>query len=450
MAEATIDTIKQRLDSFAPEEVANRTLASNLDILMKMGPDGKYKLPDITPFETDLANALNQASPPGGDFQRLRYEFLLDSGIQYLVRAIALRDDGQELALRAVNDFLSRWKSQRDLEIAAGDLTSGAFSKELEALEGQLRSLEDTKKHEHSSDDALFELHKGLLEAEIVRVKGMVEAKKLQAEQNRLSLRVVYILNAIISQRNTQHGHALNHIERIAVAKSAFRQNFLEAHSRLKAVASVLPLIFASTQTPDAEAIVFPRFPTVSAFNEVGFVDTLLAWAREVVARLDRITRFDTDYRIVISKLEYEFTTKQKSGTAYTFKPTLTAEHFPGLSDLRVRNVRVSTVPATPTDNANTDQFRKYHGVRRSTVTLPDQRRFGNETISVPKLTIGDSSTYSASGTQSDISSVLNATPLGTWDISIGEREHGNDTATPEPPYDIWLEITVRGLSHLA
>lgn len=416
---------------------------------------GKDVLPDIIPFETDLKSHLLANQVRSSAYNRFDYAMLLDSGLEFLSRALSLRDDGQELSLRAVNDLLERWSADKDLELARlnfdnaeSDIAAqGAYAESLRKIEATL--MPHIKPSSGKMDDVRLMMDYAELQARRANVQSAMESLQLRQKSAGLALQRMELMNDALIKRNSEPGHALNYKQRIAVTKQAFLQNITEAYSRLLAASEGVSVIFPAVPSDPYNELTVPRFPNIVKGNisEIGFVDKLMSWARETLFTVERINSYSHEYRVLLS---LKALADQKAGNKAVAVPGtghytlwLKQQDLPGLANLRILHADLHVVPRKIplTDEAD---YRIKHATYSGNITLPEQGAVGAEVLTLPRFYFGDASVYGDEPSKALSSAAFrNANPLGEWNIVISTKSNSESTENPAP--DVWLELIVAG-----
>lgn len=408
-------------------------------------------LPDITAFEVGLKAHLLKNQIRSSVYNRFDTSMLLESGIEFLSRALTLRDDGQQLSLRGVNDLLERWKADADLQVSRLNLEVGeseirAQATYSEAL-GQI--ITDLMPHIKVSPKKMEDVRLSMDYNELLARKANIDySKDIAASRQKIakvSLDNIEILNDALAKRNTQPGHALNYKERIDATKKSFMQNITEAYSRLMAASEGLSVLYPNSNDPLNELNI-KKFPNIvkEELNEISFADALLSWARETLFIVERITSFSHEYRLLLSMKTLGPPKVESTVNSGRYKIIIQKEDFFNLTNLRIMHVAVHIAPRkfTSTDEAD---IRIKNANYSGNIRLPNQGMIGSEALLLPTFYFGDARTYGESqGPSLDSSAFRNASPLGEWNITINQKAHSEQTETPVP--DVWLEIIVFGV----
>jgi hypothetical protein len=448
-----IAAYRERL-KWAKEEMSQvRGIRQKLSVLHSSeGKGGMDSVPDVRPFEEDLKKHLVANYVKTTVYNRFDYHFLLDSGLEFLTRAVSLRDDGKELGLRAMNDLLERWKSKKEFDLAElniQQIESEASGQRQYAdalgkiIEGMMPLIKQKPKN---IEDASFAKDYYELQAKQANAIQSSDSLKERGDAARLSLEITALLNQTLEDRISEKGHALNYGERIAAAKQAFLQNVTEAFSRLLAASEGLTVIFPPNPGDANSELEITKFPNLlrEDLAEIGFVDRLLNWTRRTLFALERIDSFSHEYRFVLSM------SVMKDRGKGTFVPaagkysfTLAKADIGGLNFPRLVNLAVHVMPRTLTAN-NAAEYRTKRGSYPGRVTLPQQGSVAGEVLQPPDFRFGDAEEFADSQSRSlQSSSYRYANPLGEWSVSMPSL---NNTETAESiPQDIWVEIVVLG-----
>jgi hypothetical protein len=428
-------------------------LRQKLSVLNSSGGKGDLdSVPDVRPFEEELKKHLMANYVKATAYNRFDYHFLLDSGLEFLTRAVSLRDDGKELGLRAMNDLLERWKSKKEFDLAQLNIqqieseASGqrqyaeALSK---IIEGMVPLIKPKPKN---VEEAGFAKEYYELQAKQANAIQSSDLLKERSEAAKLSLEITALLNQTLEDRISEKGHALNYGERIAAAKQAFLQNVTEAFFRLLAASEGLTVIFPPNPGDANSELEITKFPNPlrEDLAEIGFVDRLLNWTRRTLFALERIDSFSHEYRFVLSM------SVMKDRGKGTFVPaagkygfTLAKADIGGLNFPRLVSLDVHVVPRTLTANSLAE-YRTKRGGYAGRVSLPQQGAVGGEVLQLPDFKFGDAEDFADARNKSlQSSSYRYANPLGEWSITMPSI---NNTETAESvPQDVWVEIVVLG-----
>lgn len=420
---------------------------------------GEDSLPIVQPFEENLRKFLQKNQVPSGIYNRFEYSGLLNTGLEYLTRAMALRDDGQELSLRAFNSSLERWKTEQEIELAQNQIDDAggeyyaqeALAKAMSNIEGDMmRFVRPIDKHTEL-DQVRFQKEYQEIQARhagAVSAMDAVSAKQLTAQKR---LQTMQVLNAALKKRDEMPGHAMNFRERIANTKLAFLQNMTEAYSCLLAAYEGISVVLPTMNDASDAALRLAPFPNLLSkdLNEIGYVDVLMRWARATLFALDRVQAFTHEYRMLLSMTALGKQPSAKLSAANgRFIFNLNKEELPEFNNPRILHLAVHVMPSPPklSDLKEPDRFRAQHGSYSGTVRLPQQNAVpGSGTVpALPRYYFGDATVY-GEDTGKHLSSVAfrNANPIGEWVITISGQSRADIAANP--PDDVWLELVVAG-----
>jgi hypothetical protein len=419
-------------------------------------------LPIVQPFEEGLRKYLEKNQIEPSIYNRFEYAGLLNSGLEFLTRALALRDDGQELSLRAFNSSLERWRAGKDIQLAQmhiddanGDIyAQDSLAEALGKIEQLLMPhIRPESKHIEMEDLRLLMDYNELQarHASAISSRDALRAKQLTAQNG---LQTMQILNEALQKRNEMPGHAMNFGERISTTKGAFLQNMTEAYSRLLAASEGLSVVFLGAANEPNSSLRISPFPQIVSNDlpEVGYVDTLMQWTRGTLFTLERINGFSHEYRVLLSMTALSKQASAKVFAAsghYTF--TLNREDLSDLSNLRILHLAVHVMPPTTFSPVNEQtKYRAQHSSYSGSVSLPQQRAVNGSGVvpSLPRYYFGDATVYGEDpGKRLSSVAFRNAYPLGEWNITISNQSHSDIVANA--PDDVWLELIVAGTRRL-
>lgn len=418
----------------------------------------KDQLPDVRPFEEGLKKQLLDAATPTTAYNRFDCQWLLDTGLEFLTRAISLRDDGRELSLRATTDLLERWRVGKELEITK--LNIEHLESEALGHEDQFEALgrievglsPHVKANPKKQEDVLFNKELYELQARRSAARWAADLLRSRAETQKLSLELVKTMQDTLRNRSGETGHALNYKERIEAIKLAFLQNITEGYSRLRAAAEGVTVVYgAAAAGPGTPPLPIKIFPDLQSSKEVeiGYADRLMDWVRDTLFVLERLHAYAHEYRLLVSLKTMQARNKgvfqPVAGGKYGF--TLSKADLGNMSYLRVSQLRVHVVPRQ-FNNTDEVSYRVRYASYSGRLSLPSQGALGSismEVLSLPEFRFGDAEGYAErSGPHLQSASYRNANPVGDWTLSLNGSHHAD--AADAAPYDIWVELVVLGV----
>lgn len=421
------------------------------------------------PFESGLYDDLVQPNHDLTDdkYNIVAYDALLSRGIDYLTRALSIRDDGIEYSLRYMNDFLERIEGYNAIKASNIELAEkGPFQLTIEAEEamGSLASSPETDTNLNNLEKLtqqrnLAEANRALKRAESLK-RQFEEAKKRLAERYSIAL-----------ARNLQaqsSGGALNYVERISSLRDAYAENIREAYSLLRAAHNGLKLVYPGLFRSGSSAPkydVFPEFVQPVRNLEIGYSDDLLEWARHVSHSLNRY--YGRAQEVVVlwpvahdafSENSKQYTNLEALKKGETIKFNIDEDGFEpvkeglsGLSDLQVQSVDVlwvgyeghlSTAGRRNLELTNTVRS----GWVRPPIFTTDQGP-----VAAPTHYFSDAAAINTSlETPVLEQSIRNCSFVGDWQLKLGpinyDPYNGGEPNSLARPVAIFLKAVLRGI----
>ncbi|WP_146348516.1 hypothetical protein [Falsiphaeobacter marinintestinus] len=263
-----------------------------------------------------------------GSINLLAYDELLHSGVDYLVRALAIRDDAMELSLRMFNDVLDRWIAAYEFVNSNAELApDGPVEQQVKA------DLDFAKKMIDAAELFKNEGEKRKAIAEAERVSVLAATKRNSIEKSRKILKTRFDVALARNSQAEIPGSALNIGERISTLRASLKENLREAYRFLFLANEGLKIVYPKMFDQDGNEINFSMFPSLTDPQEgdegTGYADKLLGWARQVSAAVDREQSGRIELRSIFA-------------VAQTDSPNLLSEELKALNDGEI--VRFSTV----------------------------------------------------------------------------------------------------------
>lgn len=397
-------------------------------------------LRDYKAIESGILRALkDNTDVQPQHFNQRHVEYLIQTGLDYLTRAIAQRDDGQELVLRAMHEDLTSVRLEFERDQLQRSVQDGELELERQAMEARVAA-------ERARDESrLAGVGSGLSERQVARLRvaeKALAAKEAEISEARLKIKLNDRIHTKIKEARSKAGGALNFEQRIAVHREAFLLSFIDGYVRLRCASKGFYEVFSDAkQAQELEQ----DFPVLEEATEIGYMDRLLNWGRRATSLLEKLLRRDVMYTLVISKSKYEANhPARQTGSNLTFEPVLTAEHFQSLRNLRVVAVRVA-VPPQSFAATDLNNYRSHFSKRSAQVELPPQRDQDGLDAAPVRVPLGDVGRIEDESEATEVPSLINAKPLGTWSVRIANKSsHWILDAEDVGPSDIFLQITVR------
>lgn len=441
---------------------------------------------EVDPIELSLTRYVAENPVKPAIANCFDYEMLLNSGLEYLVRAVSQRDDGQELSLRAASSIADEWKRDREIESVERNLAT--LKLEIENQEASVRSMDaslvlaELHMNKKGARKVDFQVDSEYRNLKLRRASAAAGANILRQRllSATLELEQMRLLRSVLKLRSLEAGNALNFRERIEVAKRSLFQNAAEAYYRLEAAAKGIHSIFGDL----VKAIPFPAIQGTGE-SEIGYVDRLLTWARATLFILDRLHTQSQEYRVTLSlkrlselkppsakfteglqEINNNFpfggffgrgSQGQGGGDSIlsnllhvttvvpvvSYELKLGPEHFAEMRNLRLIGMAISILPS-PGLVTKEEEFIAHNVEKCGTVALPKQILNGKD-LTLPLMPFGDAGPYGENrASQLTAHLFRNINPCGTWIFTMPKSTHLN--AVSNSPSDIWLELTVAGV----
>lgn len=488
-----IDKALEESLKIATDEVKRRRLSLGQNMSLRKAysalpeaADRVSELSEVDPIELSLRRYVAQNPVRPAIANCFDYEMLLNSGLEYLVRAVSQRDDGQELSLRAASAIADEWTRDREIESIQRNLAT--MELEIESQERSVRSMDaslvlaESHMNKKGSRKVDFQVESEYRNLKLRRAStadgtGILRQRLLSAT---LEFEQMRLLRSVLKLRSLEAGNALNFRERIEIAKRALFQNAAEAYYRLEAAAKGIHSIFGDS----VKAIPFPAIQGTEE-SEIGYIDRLLTWARATLFILDRLHAESQDYRVTLSLKRLSelkppsakinegmqgidnnfpfggFFGKDSQGQGggdailsnllhvttlvpvVSYELKLGPEHFAEMRNLRLIGVAISILPS-PGLVTKEEEFIAHNVEKCGTVALPKQILSGKD-FTLPLMPFGDAGPY-GENKASHLTAHLfrNINPCGTWLFTMPKFTHLN--AKSNSPSDVWLELTVTGV----
>jgi hypothetical protein len=436
-----------------------RTIASSLNSLLPEGENVDLKNDDtFEPIEYGLFDFLKD-EPEEAPFNLLQYELLFSSGLEFLARALAIRDDALEMQYRASNELVSMYRTgfsllakQKMLEESGSRALEVEVSEENAKRAQELATFLEQVKEQLPQDSQVIayldsEIEKSRLDGEFHH--STLNVLKSENNSMREELEFERSIFHTLNQRRIERGNALNLTDRIQTLRESFYETMNEAYKRLKAGHASAQQIFSDSEEQQGasfEALfdVFPDLLKGEIGDEVGYADRLFAWAKKSVSDIDRITSFDTELT-----LEVSLRNESNADVGNEFnegKFELTKDNFRGFQNLRLISMNIHTISGvTYLDNLPTQKrYFDGHGRHSANIKLPQQNSgVLNESVFLPSIRNHRQASYQGS----EALWFRNAKIIGEWSVSISKERntipHGETHESQ--PEDIWIELRVLG-----
>ncbi len=384
--------------------------------------------PNLTPLEVGIAEQISNYDVTNESFYCRDYLGLIDSGVEYLRRANAIREDATEIASQAFHSYVSLWRACQNSQHEKKRL-EGSVGLEICEAEQHLALLNDMEFEKY--DDRAKVVGDRSLTAGKIRLLNKQRAeldKQINTATTEIDMRL---------QQLRENGGALNFTERYENASRHFRDNLLEAHARLRAAAFGAAAVHKKSQeklrSDGLTEYVFDPFPNIDSSNEIGSVDTLLKWVRNMLFKVSRLSKFER--RLTIRRVK---DVGGQKGIHFS------DSDYPDLLDLRVAKVRMYALNSNfKLDSVSA--FMLVNGTYKGIVVFPNDDQ--HKGLVVPNHVQGDVSRYTEEAESDYPVAYVNAPARGTWDVSISDYQ--NETyywgQGKLKSSKVWLEIELLG-----
>lgn len=458
--------------------------AANIGTVSQSSSDGdtaffyaeEMYLPSLEPFESGLKELLERkiGNVQTNNFNRLEFDFLLESALDLLGQSISLKDDGMELTIRYLHQLSDLERARSEIIISQNDIQSdsdysGFYQVELRSSVEKLKYLKNVLKEHQEKFEKLGDVQRksvlGLsLSLDLERVKSQIheitfdiEAKEKRILSLKKQLDVRKNWNTLLLDLSHTTGVASNFKERIDAFRDSFRSNIAESYVRLLASYEGILHVYPDLKATDSAASrdhFIHEVPQLSSneFSEVGFTDTLLEWARDTVFCLERYKKLETEYRRVISLSDLKVSMDQiNRGEIANFE--VPKSLFPRLRNAKLIGFRFYGVwdgidPEKDTFFERINGTAEYSGIVRlppSVLTTIDKRE---ESLIESDIPVGDIGLYR--GREGAIrlqQPYRNINPYGNWRIKISEKPNQEESPNKIPFNNVLLEVIVSGLA---
>jgi hypothetical protein len=347
------------------------------------------------PIDKGAKKLLDKYSKSWLEYPALEVEYLIKTLNDHLANCINLREKAQELEVRAIQEVIETSGQIKTLEISKNLLDKLILIEPLKAANSIDASVLDKDKQKQYWD-RFFELNRDQIDSQLHYAQMRLENFK-------------------------ENGSGRNYIERFVAIKKLFEVELIEAYLRAQAASKGLAHVYGITKA-------------VPALIDIGYLDTLLIWAREATYELEKklfkyseatlafsLNGNSSDLPTIMTSDAFK---KARDANLYSFK--ITKETFNRL-EMDIKNPRMRGINLIAiigkTGNSNDQNYWRVRvdipeqTIQSDTGAAWNQRpRVLLPLVTYPMIDQPSPETLSQR-------SVMNATPFGEWLIKTEPQE---------------------------